>query len=203
MKIYHYDEKTKEFIVESEATESPLEKGVYLIPANATNIKPLVLKDGFAICFKENKKWEYQEDNRDKTVYSTKDKTSSKVDYLGSIKEGFTLLKPNDEFDKWNGSSWEVDKQAKKENYIIELSQQRDEELNSIIINNILINEKIINTMQVELNATEDNEKIEWIDKDNKIVKFTKAQFEALIKKGILKIKAIYFKYRKLKDDLG
>lgn len=39
MKIYHYDD-VGIFHGESEADESPLEPGVFLIPANATAIKP-------------------------------------------------------------------------------------------------------------------------------------------------------------------
>ncbi len=39
MKIYHFDEKGL-YLGESEADKSPLEKDVYLIPANATDTKP-------------------------------------------------------------------------------------------------------------------------------------------------------------------
>lgn len=41
MKIYHYDENG-EYHGESEANESPLEPGVYLIPARATDQAPMV-----------------------------------------------------------------------------------------------------------------------------------------------------------------
>lgn len=111
MKIYNYNKETKEFTTSTNATENPLEKGKYLIPANATIKEPLPLKDGYAVCFNEVKnEWEYQEDNRGKVVYSSTDKTESKVDYLGTIKDGFTLIKPK-ETDTWDGTKWVKDKE--------------------------------------------------------------------------------------------
>lgn len=109
MDIYNYIKETKEFISQSTANLNPLEDGKYLIPANATIKEPLVNKENFTICFNETKQeWEYKEDNRNKTVYSTITKESSIVDYLGAIKDGLTLLVPT-EFDKWENNSWVVD----------------------------------------------------------------------------------------------
>ncbi len=85
---------------------------------------------------------------------------------------------------------------------IDELNQQRDKELKGFVIDNIFMNEDIIKTMAVAYNIAADNETIEWIDINNKVVKFTKADFGALIKQGSNKVKEIYFKYRNLKDEL-
>lgn len=117
MKVYHYTADEKEFYLEEEANLSPLEKDVYLIPANATTIKPKATKSGFTQCFNvTSQKWEYVEDNREKTVYSKTTKGKIEVDYLGALKDEHTLLEPK-QFDKWDEDtqSWIEDEALKKE----------------------------------------------------------------------------------------
>ena len=75
------------------------------IAANSTLEIPPEAQEGF-VCVWNNQSWELKEDYRDKVVYSTLDRSESKVDYIGAIKEGFTLLKPISEFDSWNGAAW-------------------------------------------------------------------------------------------------
>lgn len=65
MRVYLYDEITKEFIMEEDAHIDPLEtkkkgENVYLLPANATFKEPPQEKEGFKIVFNGNV-WEYQE----------------------------------------------------------------------------------------------------------------------------------------------
>lgn len=55
MKIYNYDDNGF-FIGSSEADESPLEQGVFLVPRNATEIVPPAIGDGQAVKF-ENGCW--------------------------------------------------------------------------------------------------------------------------------------------------
>lgn len=97
IKIYKYDIDTKEFIQELEINEA---YGTNL--PFTTTVKPLTKKEGFAVCF-NGTKWEFVEDNRDKTVYVKATKKELKVDYLGKIKDEHTLLVPK-QFDEWDYS---------------------------------------------------------------------------------------------------
>ena len=110
MIVYKYDTQTKEFIQEIEINEA---YGTNL--PFTTTVKPLAKKEGFAVCF-NGTKWEFVEDNRNKTVYVKATKEELKVDYLGKIKDEHTLLIPK-QFDKWDykTNSWVCD-EVEKEN---------------------------------------------------------------------------------------
>lgn len=107
MKIYHYHSITREYLGEGLADKDPMVDGNWLIPANATNLEPLPRKDGFTIVLNNTKtSWKYVEDNRGKTIYNTTTKESKKVDYLGEIESGCTIIEPTSEFDEWDGDGW-------------------------------------------------------------------------------------------------
>ena len=123
MKIYKYDITTKEFIQELEINEA------YGSNLPFTTIaKPLDKKDGFAICFNDTK-WEYVEDNRDKTVYEKDTKQELKVNCLGKIKDEHTLLIPK-QFDEWDYTQnrW-IENIEKKETQRIQEIKFKAEEL--------------------------------------------------------------------------
>ena len=122
MIVYKYDTQTKEFIQDLEINEA---YGTNL--PFTTTVKPLAKKDGFAICF-NNAKWEYIEDNRDKTIYVKATKEELKVDYLGKIKDEHTLLVPK-QFDKWNEATkgWIEDVEAKDINRIAKINSKANE----------------------------------------------------------------------------
>jgi hypothetical protein len=60
MKIYNYNPENGYFVGESFADESPLEPGVYLIPAFATEIPALKATKGKVVVF-VNGDWELQD----------------------------------------------------------------------------------------------------------------------------------------------
>lgn len=76
------------------------------LAANSTSIAPPDFQQGFTVIFNEiTQVWSVVEDHRGEIVYSTEDKSSQKIDYLGPIRANFTKLKP-EQFDTWNGIAW-------------------------------------------------------------------------------------------------
>lgn len=97
MKVYLYDEETKEYKGEEEALLDPLEtelqgKNIYLLPANASFDKPEVKKkDGYVVGFDvEKKKWTLIPDYRGKSYYTKNG--INEVSQVGYLKEGQTLI---------------------------------------------------------------------------------------------------------------
>ncbi len=60
MIIYHFNSVTGSLCGQGVADESPLEPGVYLIPANATTIPPISCPEGSELFF-ENGEWQIRE----------------------------------------------------------------------------------------------------------------------------------------------
>ena len=115
MKLYNYNAFTKEFTKATDAKESPLEKGQFLIPANATVEEPPETREGYVSLW-NGSEWVLTEDNRGIIVYDISTKASATVNYTGKIKSGFTKTKPA-EYDIWDSElkSWAEDTGKKTE----------------------------------------------------------------------------------------
>ena len=93
MIFYGYDEKTKEYTGTQNAFIDPLEtkkqgKNVYLVPANATDKKPLDAKENQAVIF-NGTEWEIIADYRGKTYYIGTEQHEMKE--LGDLPKGATF----------------------------------------------------------------------------------------------------------------
>lgn len=94
------------------------------MPGNSTDIDPGDEAAGDVAVFTGNG-WQRQEDHRGVTVYSTENKTPSVVDYIGPIKEGFVVVAPTSQFDKWDGKKWVVDAEAQHAADVAEAEQNK------------------------------------------------------------------------------
>jgi hypothetical protein len=67
-KIYNYHPDTGEYLAQSRADESPLEPGVYLLPAHSTDLAPPQPPDKMVAVFRGGA-WHVEEDHRGKTYW--------------------------------------------------------------------------------------------------------------------------------------
>lgn len=93
MIFYTYDEKTKEYTGIQNGFIDPLEtkkqgKDIYLVPANATDKKPLKAKENQAVIF-NGSEWEIIADYRGKTYYIGTEQYEMKE--LGDLPKGSTF----------------------------------------------------------------------------------------------------------------
>lgn len=101
--IYNVDAKG-EFL---KASYQYLPVGVGL-PANAYLEAPKNVQDNQAIIH-NGQKWIYPKDLRGTTIYSTETGAETTMEDVGDIPEGYTTLKPDSEFDQWDGKKWQLD----------------------------------------------------------------------------------------------
>ncbi|OPZ78329.1 MAG: hypothetical protein BWY78_00643 [Alphaproteobacteria bacterium ADurb.Bin438] len=92
MKVYNYDEITKEYVGFEYARLDPLEKGRYLIPRNSTTKEPKPGNDFEINCF-DGQDWTLYPDYRyEKAIKGEDLATLYEVKEIGALKEGFVLI---------------------------------------------------------------------------------------------------------------
>ncbi|MDV8157486.1 hypothetical protein [Acinetobacter bereziniae] len=77
------------------------------LAANSTDIKPpKIPKSKVAVFDLNTQEWSIVDDYRNMTAYNLIDQSEVKIDYVGDVKEGFTLLKPNSIYETWSDNAW-------------------------------------------------------------------------------------------------
>ncbi|MFQ1041930.1 tail fiber assembly protein [Gilliamella sp. CG16] len=129
--VYHYSETTREFI---SATYDFICEGVGLPAYSCSDVPPQPI-EGKAIIRKINK-WVYVNDFRNQKIYSTETGIESIMQDIGDIPDNYTRLKPESEFDVWDGKKWRLDRDKKHqyevENATIQKKQMIEEATNQI-----------------------------------------------------------------------
>ncbi|KJF83554.1 hypothetical protein [Photobacterium angustum] len=105
MNYWQFDAETKE--VNQLALTAKYRGGIFHVPKNSITVKPLPLKDGFAVIVNDElSETYYVEDNRGKTIFNTVDGTSKTVSDLGAIPSGYTLKPRPNQFAEWVNDDW-------------------------------------------------------------------------------------------------
>ena len=112
--VYNYDPDTRECLGLETAHESPMEPGVYLLPAHSTETAPPEAGEHQAAVYC-NGAWTLVEDHRGEVWYDTVTQERHEIKTLGIVPETWTPLVPTDREAVWNGAAWEVPFEVLKE----------------------------------------------------------------------------------------
>ncbi|HAT1570430.1 TPA: tail fiber assembly protein [Kluyvera cryocrescens] len=82
------------------------------IPGFSTMTLAPIAGDGYAVCW-NGSVWVQVEDMRGKTAYKKIDLSAETVRTLGPLADAYTLLVPATPYDKWDGTQWVTDTDAK------------------------------------------------------------------------------------------
>lgn len=109
--VHSYDEKTKEYIHNSEPAQiDPLQPDNLLVPAHATTIEPPQVSANEVSVFDEiNEEWLVKADHRGEVYYDTTTQEKITISEIGvTPDEAWTTAEPTDPAQIWNGTAWEV-----------------------------------------------------------------------------------------------
>lgn len=108
--VCHVSPLTGEFMGMGLADPSPLEPGVWLMPADSfAGDEPIIFPGFAAIRIDGEATWQQVPDHRGKTVYDKQTRIASECDVLGELPEALTLDVPLTDFDAWRGGRWVFD----------------------------------------------------------------------------------------------
>ncbi|WP_393950393.1 tail fiber assembly protein [Kluyvera intermedia] len=111
IRIFNLRADTNEFIGAGDAYIAP-HTG---LPAHCTDVEPPEAVSGtVAVYDLKNGVWNILEDHRGITVYDITSMIPTQLTELGPIPDGFTVISPDGEYQKWNGNSWVKDEEAEK-----------------------------------------------------------------------------------------
>lgn len=199
---YLFDEKTKEFKNEVKAQLDPLEsekagKAIYLLPANATWLKPMP-KD-VCVAIWNGETWDMVEDNRKKEYWLPEDKYGAparEMKELGPLPEGAMLTAPERTLDEVKAAK------------IAELKAERDsKEVKPITYNGNSYDyddkaRERINAAIIALEVAGASASLIWTTADNQDVKVTASDLRAIIAQVALRSDKLHTAYRKAKEKV-
>lgn len=123
MNIYNYHGSSGEYLSATIARESPMEPGVFLVPANATGIAPPATAANEVAVF-EAGAWAIKPNYRGRTFYLTATAAPVVIDRIGVAPDAvMTDIAPIDPEAVWVTDHWELPLDVIKARKITELSE--------------------------------------------------------------------------------
>lgn len=107
MLVYNYHPQTGEYAGAETACESPLEPGVYLLPAHGTTDEPPAAGPGYVAVYRDGA-WSLVEDHRGEVRYDTATRERHEIKELGPVPAEWTAVPPEDGEAVWDGTKWSV-----------------------------------------------------------------------------------------------
>ncbi|PIJ42621.1 tail fiber assembly protein [Tatumella sp. OPLPL6] len=123
-RVYHFDSLTGEYLGTSDEI---IPEGVS-IPGSTTLIAPGDPAAGHVWLF-ESGAWALKEDHRGQTYYSTQDQHPIVITDIGPAPADYVALAPSSPFDKWNGSTWVIDKDAEQQAAVVSANRDKTQRL--------------------------------------------------------------------------
>lgn len=121
--VYSYSPETGEYIGTTTAQESPREPGIFLYPANTTDIKQPVCGANEIACFMSGA-WQKKSDYRGKTYWDTVTREKHEIKEIGiSPEANWTDIEPIDSEAEWVNGAWEIPLAVHKQRKIAEIKQ--------------------------------------------------------------------------------
>ncbi|MEG1798594.1 MAG: hypothetical protein RR214_00265 [Synergistaceae bacterium] len=123
---YTYNPTTGELTGETKAWESPLEPGIYHLPANATYTLPIAANEKEVACWDSaTSKWESRPDHRGETWWHTTTKEKKEIKEIGAIDTtSYTQMEPSDYAAEWSGTAWVVPFDVLKQRKITDIKRE-------------------------------------------------------------------------------
>lgn len=155
--VYSYNDITGEFVGAMDAY-TVIGTG---IPGSSTLTEPPETAAG-EVALWDGSDWRIEEDHRGETVYSTENQQSFVIEAIGPYPSGFTPLKPESQFDRWDGDKWVLDEQAQEESAISDADNKKQQLINDATQRIVVWQTKLL--MGRKLTAAEMASLNQWMD---------------------------------------
>ncbi|WP_421415972.1 tail fiber assembly protein [Serratia plymuthica] len=96
----------------------------FTLPDEHTFVEPPKPKGGYATQW-NGLEWVYIEDYRGKTAFNIHTAAATVVSVVGPLDADYTFVPPTSMFDEWNGDSWVLNEEKKKQAEIVQAQQKK------------------------------------------------------------------------------